>query len=122
MAERRIVSPSRQIAAVSSARELGRLDNETEPHIEIIGNHKRLREIRMRPMNISNAKPLDARRSLNISRGKFHVPSLNESLDTVGEMQYKCDLCGALKYLRESIIMCCYNGRLKDVPKDQHQK
>ena len=116
MAERRIISPPRQIAAVASARELGRLVNETEPHIDIIGNYKRLRDIRMRPLNISRAKPLDARRSLDISRGKFHVPPLDESLDTVGEMQYQCDSCGALKYLRESLALCCYNGRLKDVP------
>ena len=47
----------------------------------------------------------DATRSQEILQGTFHVLLLLEdTVDTIGEMDHECDYCGALKFAKETPI------------------
>ena len=44
----------------------------------------------------------DGLRTDEILRGEFHVPLLENSLDSIGRMNVQCQHCGAFKYKKET--------------------
>ena len=64
----------------------------------------------------SSAGFQDARRSLDILDGTFKVESLEQTVDTIGEMDVECGYCGALKFRKETPTTCCSGGKVRPEP------
>ena len=54
----------------------------------------------------------DATRSHEILQGTFEVLRLEDTVDTIGKMDVKCDHCGALKFAKETSTTCCSGGKV----------
>ncbi len=100
----------REIQTYPDARRLGRRRD------EIRDDHVNMRAKKMKQNNVSKALPGEAKMSKEIIDGTYKVLALENSEDTIGAMVYRCIFCGALKYLRETISMCCKKGMLRDLP------
>ena len=48
-----------------------------------------------------------ATRTTEILNGDIHIPQLNDSKDTIGEMKHECHYCGAIKFKIETSSLCC---------------
>ena len=60
----------------------------------------------------TNIKPKDGMKSQEILQGLYHVSKLEDSKDSIGEMNHECSHCGALKFLKETPSSCCSNGKV----------
>ena len=110
MANQRNVPLQLEVRAHHDARRLGRRrDN-------IRDDHASMRLKKMKIGNVSKARPGEGRLSEEIVNGTYKVLPLEDSDDTIGSMVYRCTFCGALKYLRETLSMCCMKGLLSNVP------
>ena len=110
MSNQRDVPLQQEIRAYHDARQLGRRrDNIRDDHVI-------MRLKKMRSNNVSKAKPGEGKLSKEIIDGTYTVRALEDSEDTIGAMVYRCTFCGALKYLRETLSMCCMKGMLKNLP------
>ena len=68
-------------------------------------------------MNIHRARQFNvtknvATRTREILSGELHVPQLQDSPDTIGKMDNKCQNCGALYFKRETTSLCCLDGKI----------
>lgn len=64
----------------------------------------------------SQATLKDGLRNQEILEGVFPVQRLEESADAIGQMDVRCQHCGALKFLRESEGFCCSSGKVSTAP------
>ena len=53
----------------------------------------------------------DGLKSQDILIGLFNVHKLEDTKDSIGRMNVKCDKCGALKFKAESKAFCCGDGK-----------
>ena len=44
--------------------------------------------------------------------GELYVPELKDSKDTIGEITYNCQYCGAIKFKKETTSLCCLDGKV----------
>ena len=58
---------------------------------------------------ISHKEGLKCQEILN---GKYTVPDLNETADSIGTMSVICQYCNALKFKKETASTCCNNGKV----------
>jgi hypothetical protein len=61
-------------------------------------------------------KQKEALRSQEILQGRHKVLDLNNSEDTIGEMDNICEECGARKFRKETGSTCCNNGKVQIPP------
>ena len=58
----------------------------------------------------------DGLRNQEVLCGTFPVQKLENSFDSIGKMDIKCQECGALKFKRETPGFCCSDGKVKIKP------
>ena len=66
----------------------------------------------------TSAKYKDATNSRDILQGAFKVSKLEETVDSIGTMTFKCNFCGALKFKGEKsrTTSCCSEGKVNLPP------
>ena len=70
------------------------------------------KDVQRKAKTKSHIKPKDGLRSQEVLQGILHVSKLEDSMDSIGEMTWKCEYCGALKFKKETPSSCCSNGKV----------
>ena len=47
-----------------------------------------------------------------ILNGDIYIPELNDSKDSIGQMEYTCHYCAAIKFKKETSSLCCMDGKV----------
>ena len=58
----------------------------------------------------------DGLRSQEVLNGTFYVPPLEDTRDSIGQMNIECQKCGAFKFREESNGFCCNDGKVLPDP------
>ena len=99
-------------AAQAADRERKRIARRNEPSPDRAERQARDRQSK-RTKNIKTYVDFkDAMRSSEILDGTYHVPMLQDTDDDIGQMDIKCQHCGAFKFRGESPGSCCQGGKL----------
>ena len=53
-----------------------------------------------------------ATRTTEILNSEIIILKPNDNEDTIGEMKYKCQYCGAIKFKSETSSLCCLDGKI----------
>ena len=43
--------------------------------------------------------------------GDIYIPQLNDRKDIIGQMEYTCQYCAAIKFKKETSSLCCMDGK-----------
>ena len=89
-----------------------RLRQEQAP--EVRESAKEIHRVTMTRLRQSRQKvqKKEGLRSEEIMEGTHLVPDLKDTPDTIGKMEVVCNLCGALKFKKETGSTCCSNGKV----------
>ena len=61
----------------------------------------------------TKVKEKEAMKGMDIWKGNYTIQDLNDSADSIGEMNFLCPSgCGALKFKKETSSNCCQNGKV----------
>ena len=60
----------------------------------------------------TSAQYKEALKTKEISEGTYRVQDLQDTLDSIGEMDVDCQDCGAMKFRKETSSSCCCNGKV----------
>ena len=76
----------------------------------IFKNQKRIKENRKNLRTSLEYK--EGLKSQEILMGNYTVEMLEDSGDSIGNMNHECEHCGALKFKKETASVCCCNGKV----------
>ena len=117
-AERKVASRARQTEEErEAARNADQRRKEAERMELTEEEREAARNAAQERMNIHRARQFNvtknvATRTREILSGELHVPQLQDSPDTIGKMDNKCQNCGALYFKRETTSLCCLDGKI----------
>ena len=106
----------RQRKAMSPAREADRQRKATSPAREArrmrVTSPAREADRRRKAFYHSSKQIANGKKCLEVLSGQMIVPELKNTTDSIGTMTDVCTYCNALKWSKETSMICCKNGQV----------